>query len=121
MPAEAAIDARIFQERRRRPGQMRSVAFLKYAVPIGLTTPLDLTKFIRRRNGAAIRTIRRARNRRQGACSGRRRIGVAADQNMLDTSRWNAARIDGNVDAIIDFAADFAEDPMLQLAHYSVP
>jgi peptide/nickel transport system substrate-binding protein len=47
-----------------------------------------------------------------------RQIGVAADQNTLETSRWNAARIDGNFDAIIDFTADFAEEPVLQLAHY---
>jgi hypothetical protein len=65
-----------------------------------------------------LRTIRRARNRRQDACSGRRRIGVVADQNMLETPRWNAARIDGDVDAIIDFTAGFTEEPTLQLAHY---
>jgi peptide/nickel transport system substrate-binding protein len=47
-----------------------------------------------------------------------RQIGVVADQNTLETSRWNAARINGNFDAIIDFTADFAEDPVLQLVHY---
>lgn len=47
-----------------------------------------------------------------------RQIGVTVDQNTLDASRWNAARLGGNFDVIIDFTADFVDDPALLLAHY---
>jgi peptide/nickel transport system substrate-binding protein len=47
-----------------------------------------------------------------------RQIGVTVEQDTLESSRWNAARIGGNFDAIIDFTADFVDDPAVQLAHY---
>jgi len=47
-----------------------------------------------------------------------RQVGMTVDQNTLESARWNAARIGGNFDAIIDFTADFVDDPAVQLAHY---
>lgn len=47
-----------------------------------------------------------------------RQIGVAAEQEMLETSRWAAAAYGGNFDVIVDAASDFSDEPALQLAHY---
>jgi peptide/nickel transport system substrate-binding protein len=47
-----------------------------------------------------------------------RQIGVAVEQNMLDSGRWHAARFGGNFDVVADFAAEFVDEPTLQLAHY---
>ncbi len=47
-----------------------------------------------------------------------RQIGVAADQDTLEASRWNAARIGGNFDVVVDFVAEFVDEPAVQLTHY---
>src|SRR5260221_12089310 len=47
-----------------------------------------------------------------------RQIGVAADQDTLEASRWNAARIGGKFDVVVDFVAQVVGEPPLQLTPY---
>jgi peptide/nickel transport system substrate-binding protein len=47
-----------------------------------------------------------------------RQIGVTAEQDTVETARWTAARLAGNFDVLVDFAAEFVDEPTLQFAHY---
>jgi peptide/nickel transport system substrate-binding protein len=47
-----------------------------------------------------------------------RQIGVSVEQEEVVSPAWHAARFGGNFDVITDFVADFADEPVLQLAHY---
>ena len=47
-----------------------------------------------------------------------RQIGVSVEQETLEASRWNAARLGGNFDVVVDFVAEFVDEPAVQLTHY---
>jgi len=47
-----------------------------------------------------------------------RQIGVEVEQQVLEASRWNAARLGGNFDVVMDFVAEFVDEPAVQLTHY---
>jgi peptide/nickel transport system substrate-binding protein len=47
-----------------------------------------------------------------------RQVGVSSEQEVLETARWATARAAGNFDVIVDFAAEFVDEPTLQLSHY---
>ncbi|HKW55183.1 MAG TPA: ABC transporter substrate-binding protein [Stellaceae bacterium] len=47
-----------------------------------------------------------------------RQIGVTVEQNTLEASRWNAARLGGNFDVVVDFVAEFVDEPSVQFTHY---
>ena len=40
------------------------------------------------------------------------------EQDPLEASRWNAARLGGNFDVVVDFVAEFVDEPAVQLTHY---
>jgi peptide/nickel transport system substrate-binding protein len=47
-----------------------------------------------------------------------RQVGVTVEQNTLEASRWNAARLGGNFDVVVDFVAEFVDEPSVQFTHY---
>jgi peptide/nickel transport system substrate-binding protein len=47
-----------------------------------------------------------------------RQIGVTVEQDTLEASRWNAARLGGNFDVVVDFVAEFVDEPSVQFTHY---
>jgi peptide/nickel transport system substrate-binding protein len=47
-----------------------------------------------------------------------RQVGVTVEQNTLEASRWNAARLGGNLDVVVDFVAEFVDEPSVQFTHY---
>src|SRR6185503_4636099 len=47
-----------------------------------------------------------------------RQVGVTVEQETLVASRWNAARLGGNFDVVVDFVAEFVDEPAVQFTHY---